>query len=368
MHKIKIAIVGVGNCASSLVQGINHYRNKSEAKIPGVLHSILGPYTIADIDIVAAFDIDKRKIGKDVSEAIFSEPNNTLIFHKNVPFMNVTVVRGPTLDGFAKHMEEFEESIRFVESSEAPVDVVSVLQDTKPDILINYLPVGSQKATEYYADCCLKAGVSLINAIPVFICSEGEYPSKFEEKGLICIGDDIKSQVGATIVHRVLTDLFEKRGIDLKRTYQLNMAGNTDFLNMLNRSRLRTKKISKTEAVQSQLVKPLDKNNIHIGPSDFIPWQKDNKICFIRMEGEQFGGAQMNIDVRLSVEDSPNSAGVMIDLIRCVKLGLDRGLKGYLNDVSAFGFKHPTTQYSDDTACKLLETFINGGKSNEERR
>jgi myo-inositol-1-phosphate synthase len=360
-QKIKIAVVGVGNCASSLIQGIYYYKN-IKGEIPGILHQNIGPYSISDIEVVAAFDIDERKVGRDVSGAIFAKPNNTIIFEKNVPFMNVKVMRGPTLDGFAEHMNEFDEDLRFVESKANPVDVVSILKSTKPDVLINYLPVGSQKATEYYADCCLNAGVSYINAIPVFIASEGPYAAEFEKRGLVCIGDDIKSQVGATIIHRVLTDLFEKRGIKVKRTYQLNMAGNTDFLNMLDRKRLGTKKISKTEAVQSQLKKPLDKNNIHVGPSDFIPWQKDNKICFIRMEGEQFGGVPMNLDLRLSVEDSPNSAGVMIDLIRCVKLAIDRGLRGYQSDISAFGFKHPKIQYTDDEACKRLESFIRGVK------
>ena len=358
---IKIAIVGIGNCASSLIQGLTFYENvKDEREIPGLLNNSIGGYYISDIEIVAAFDVDKRKIGKDVSEAIFQKKNNTTVLCENVKESVVKVLRGPTLDGVSKHMEEYDEDIRFVESDENPVDVVKVLRETKPDILINYLPVGSQKATEYYVNCCLEAGVSFINAIPVFISSKDEYAKMFEDAGLVCVGDDIKAQIGATITHRVLTNLFSKRGVKLKRTYQLNTGGNTDFLNMLDRKRLSFKKISKTEAVQSQLGQPLHWKNIHIGPSDFIPWQKDNKICFIRMEGEQFGSVPMNLEMRLSVEDSPNSAGVMIDAIRCTKLAIDRGIKGYLKEISAFGFKHPAIQYSDDKAFKMLDEFIKG--------
>lgn len=355
---IKIAIVGIGNCASSLIQGIYNYKNVNEDKCIGLLNYKIGEYKPDDVSVVAAFDIDERKVGKDISEAIFEKPNNTKTFCKNVPPIGTKVIRGPTFDGFPKHMDNYDENIRFKESSEKPVDVVKILKETKPDILINYLPVGSQKATEYYVNCCLEAGVSLINAIPVFICSEDKFIKKFEEKGLVCVGDDIKAQLGATIVHRYLTNLFEKRGVKLNRTYQLNTGGNTDFLNMLERKRLDSKKISKTSAVQSQLKKPLNEMNIHIGPSDFVPWQKDNKICFIRMEGELFGGVPMNIDLRLSVEDSPNSAGVMIDAIRCTKLALDKNLKGYLKEISAFGFKHPKIQYTDDNAFQLVREFI----------
>lgn len=353
---IKIAIVGIGNCASSLIQGIYNY-NKHNNFI-GLLNPKIGKYRPGDIKVVAAFDIDERKIGKDVSEAIFEKPNNTKIFYKDIPNIGTTVVRGPTLDGFPKHMTDYDENIRFKESKDKPVDVVKILKETKPDILINYLPVGSQKATEYYVNCCLEAGVSLINAIPVFICSEDKFIKKFEEKGLVCVGDDIKAQLGATIVHRYLTNLFEKRGVKLNKTYQLNTGGNTDFLNMLERKRLDSKKNSKTLAVQSQLKNPLKEKNIHIGPSDFVPWQKDNKICFIRMEGELFGGVPMNLDLKLSVEDSPNSAGVMIDTIRCTKLALDNNLKGYLEEISAFGFKHPKIQYTDDEAFDLFSQFI----------
>ncbi len=358
MNTIKIAIAGIGNCASSLVQGIFLGKQVPD-NIKGLLHQKIGGYSVSDIEIVTAFDIDSRKVGKDLSEAIFSHPNNTLVFNKNIPKINVRVDRSPTLDGFSEHMLEYPEEIRFIESPEPAVDVTAILAKTKPDILINYLPVGSQKASEYFANCCLEAGVSFINCIPVFICSTSEYASKFKEQNLVCAGDDVKSQVGATIIHRTLTNLFEKRGVKLNRTYQLNTGGNTDFLNMLERKRLKSKKISKTEAVQSQLETPLDQKDIHVGPSDFVPWQKDNKLCFIRMEGELFGGAPITLDLKLSVEDSPNSAGVIIDVIRCVKLALDRKEFGYLESVSAFAFKHPAKQFSDDKTFRLIEQFIN---------
>lgn len=354
--KIKIAIVGIGNCASSLIQGIYFYKNKKN--IPGLLHDKIGNYKIDDIEIVTAFDIDERKTGKDISEAIFQKPNNTKILFKEIPKTGIKVLRGPTLDGFPKHMEKFPEEDRFKESKEKAVDAAKILKQTKPDLLINYLPVGSKKATKYYVDSCLKANVSFINAIPVFICSEEKYINKFKVKNLVCLGDDIKSQIGATIVHRVLTNLFVKRGVKLNRTYQLNFGGNTDFLNMLDRNRLETKKISKTGAVQSQLKSQLSSKNIHIGPSDYIPWLKDNKICQIRMEGEQFGGNILEIDLKLSVEDSPNSAGVMIDAIRCAKIALDKKISGYLEEISAFAFKHPKTQFTDDESFMRIEEFI----------
>jgi len=356
MRKIKIAIAGIGNCASSLIQGISYF--KDNGRINGLLHEKIGNYLPSDIEVVAAFDIDKRKVGKDLSEAIFTEPNNTLVFQKIIPKSGVIVKRGPTLDGFAEHMNNYPKNQRFIESKENPVNVVEVLKKTRPDFFINYLPVGSQKATEFYVNSCIKAGVSFINAMPVFICSEDKYIKRFEENNLICIGDDIKAQIGATIIHRVLTNLFKERGIKLNKTYQINFGGNTDFLNMLDRDRLGSKKISKTEAVQSQLNKKLESENIHIGPSDFIPWLKDNKICQIRMEGENFGGAPVKIDLKLSVEDSPNSAGIMIDAIRVSKLALDKGMKGYLNEISAFSFKHPRNQYSDAVAFEKLKEFI----------
>lgn len=356
MAKIKIAIAGIGNCASSLIQGIYYYKNKKNTF--GLLHDKIGGYKINDIKIVAAFDIDERKVGRDLSEAIFQKPNNTKIFFNKISKIGVKVLRGPTLDGLPNHMKEFPEEIRFKESNQNPVNVAEILRKTKPDILINYLPVGSEKATKYYVDACLETGVSFINAIPVFICSKEEYSKKFKERGLVCLGDDIKAQIGATITHRILTNLFEKRGVKLKKTYQLNFGGNTDFINMLERKRLGSKKISKTESIQSQLKSPLDEENIHIGPSDFIPWLKDNKICQIRMEGEQFGENPVEIDLKLSVEDSPNSAGVMIDAIRCAKLALDRRLSGYLEEISAFAFKYPRKQFTDDEAFQRVENFI----------
>lgn len=355
MKKIKVAIVGVGNCASSLIQGIYYYKNK-KTNI-GLLHPLIGSYSPSDIEIVTAFDIDARKVGKDISDAIFALPNNTKVFYPKVPKLNIKVLRGPTEDGFSQSLLDYNEKIRFVESKEKPVDVIEVLKKIKPDVLINYLPVGSKKATKYYAECCLEAGVSFINAIPVFIASDKEWASKFSKNNIICVGDDIKSQLGATIIHRVLTNLFEKRGVKITNTYQLNVGGNTDFLNMLDKDRLKSKKVSKTESVQSQLKHPLNAENIHIGPSDFVPWLKDNKICFIRIEGEGFGEVPIELDLKLSVEDSPNSAGEMIDVIRLVKLGLESGYKGYL-DISAFYFKHPLKQLGDEEAYKIVNEYI----------
>lgn len=358
-NKIKIAIAGIGNCASSLLQGIYHYRNiDSNKPVPGILHTKLGIYEIKDIEIVAAFDIDSRKVGKDVSEAIYANPNNTIKIEKQIPLTNVIVQRGPTFDGFPKHMLDYPENERFVESKEEPVNVAEVLKNSKPDILICYLPVGSQKAVEYYANACIEAKVAFVNAMPVFICSDKKWSKKFYNAGIICAGDDIKAQIGATITHRILAHLFESRGVKLLRTYQLNFGGNTDFLNMIERERLGSKKISKTEAVQSQLKKPLSSNNIHIGPSDYVPWQKDQKICYIRMEGEKFGEAPVIIELRLSVEDSPNSAGVMVDLIRAVKIAIDRKLKGPVNEICSFAFKHPPIQLTDEEAIRNLEIFI----------
>ena len=359
---IKIAIVGIGNCASSLIQGISYCKSIGEKNVPGLLNDIIGGYKPSDIKVVAAFDIDKRKVGMELSKAIFQKPNNTKIFNKSVENTKVIVQMAPTLDGFPKHMLEYEEDLRYVESEKKPVDIAKVLKETKPDMLINYLPVGSQMATENVVNACLEANGNFINAIPVFIASDPKYIKKFEERGLICIGDDVKSQVGATITHRALANMFTKRGVELKSTYQLNTGGNTDFMNLSDKTRLKQKNISKTEAVQSQLVKPLDKNNIHISPSAFIPWLKDNKVSFMRLEGENFGGIPMNIEVRLSVEDSPNSAGIMVDMIRCVKLAMDRGIKGNLEMVSAFGFKRPLKQYTDDEAYVGLMKFISEKK------
>jgi myo-inositol-1-phosphate synthase len=354
--KVKVAIVGVGNCASSLVQGLYFYKDTNS--VTGLLHKDIGGYRPGDIEIVAAFDIDERKVGRDIAEAIFAKPNNTKVFQSEVPNHGIKVLRGPTLDGYPEHFNHYDGNIRPIESKDGVADVKKVLEQVKPDILINYLPVGSQKATEYYAQACLDTGVSFINAIPVFICSKEDWSTQFAEKGLVCAGDDIKSQIGATVIHRTLVNLFEKRGVNLKKTYQLNIGGNTDFLNMIEESRLLNKRISKTEAVQSQLSTRLDKENIHVGPSDFVEQLKDNKVCYINMEGKGFGDIPITLEIKLSVEDSPNSAGVMIDVIRASKCALDKGMKGYLSEISSFAFKHPQQQVTDDEAAKALEDFI----------
>ena len=318
-----------------------------------------------DIEVVAAFDIDKRKVGKDISEAIFELPNCTIVFCKDVPKAGVRVRMGRFLDGFSDHMKNYDDKQTFVISDEQEAseeDVINVLKESGAEILINYLPVGSEEATKFYAKCALESGVAFINNMPVFIASNPEWAEKFKAKSLPIIGDDIKAQVGATITHRVLADLFSKRGAKIERTYQLNTGGNTDFLNMLNRDRLASKKVSKTEAVQSVLAERLDDDNIHIGPSDYVPWQKDNKICFLRIEGKLFGDVPMNLELRLSVEDSPNSGGVSIDAIRFCKLALERGQGGILYGPSAFLMKHPPKQFTDDEAYKLTEEFIAGRK------
>jgi myo-inositol-1-phosphate synthase len=360
--EIRIAIAGVGNCASSLIQGLFYYKDvtSNDELVPGLMHNVLGGYKISDIKPVAAFDIDKRKVGKDLSEAIFAKPNCTKVFCSDIPKLNVKVMRGPTLDGVAEHMKDYPEDRTFVISDEKPVDVAKVLKESKAEILINYMPVGSEEATKYYAECALKAGCAFINCMPVFIASNNEWAKKFESKGLPVIGDDIKSQIGATIVHRVLTKLFSDRGVKIERTYQLNTGGNTDFLNMLARSRLKSKKISKTESVQSQLPVRLKDENIHIGPSDYVPWQKDNKVCFIRIEGRKFGDVPVELELRLSVEDSPNSAGIVIDAIRCAKLAMDRCIGGALISPSAYFMKHPPQQFPDSVAKQMVEEFIKG--------
>lgn len=366
MKKIKIAIIGIGNCTSSLVQGIEFYKNKNAKDAIGLMHWDIGGYTPGDIEVVAAFDIDKRKVGKDVSEAIFELPNCTTVFCKDVPKMGVTVKMGKILDGFSDHMKNYDDKQIFVISDEQEAseeDIINVLKESGAEILLNYLPVGSEEATKFYVKCALESGVAFINNMPVFIASNPEWAEKFKAKGLPIIGDDIKAQVGATIIHRVLADLFNKRGAKIERTYQLNTGGNTDFLNMLNRDRLASKKVSKTEAVQSVLSERLDDDNIHIGPSDYVAWQKDNKICFLRIEGKLFGDVPMNLELRLSVEDSPNSGGVSIDAIRFCKLALERGQGGILYGPSAFLMKHPPKQFTDDEAYKLTEEFISG-KSN----
>ena len=364
MDKIKIAIVGVGNCASSLIQGIAYYKNKKEKDVTGLMHWDIGGFKPSDIEVVAAFEIDKRKVGKDVSEAIFALPNCTAVFFKEVHQMGVRVCMGRILDGFPDHMAKYDEKYRFVLSDEkepSKEDCIDILKKSGAEILLNYLPVGSEKAARFYAECALEAGIALINNMPVFIVSDSKWAKRFEEKNIPIIGDDIKAQLGATITHRILAELFKKRGVKLERTYQLNTGGNTDFLNMLNKYRLISKRLSKTEAVQSVLEeKRLDSENIHIGPSDYVPWQKDNKVAFIRMEGRLFGDVPMNLELRLSVEDSPNSAGIVIDAIRCCHLALKRGKGGVLYSPSAYFMKHPPRQFSDDEAYQMTEEFIKG--------
>ncbi len=361
MPKINIAIVGIGNCASALVQGINYYKQKTADDAIGLMHWDIGGYTPDAIKVAAAFDIDRRKVGLDVHQAIFAPPNCTQKFCNEMPDSGTIVQMGCILDGISDHMADYEAHRTFAPSNAPQPDqdkVVRILREVKADVMLNYLPVGSEEATRFYAACALAAGVAFINNIPVFIASDKEWAQKFSHHNIPIIGDDIKSQLGATITHRVLTDMFKKRGVRLDRTYQLNTGGNTDFLNMLNRSRLSSKKISKTEAVQSVTAHRLDNDNIHIGPSDYVPWQNDNKVCFIRMEGRLFGDVPMNLEMRLSVEDSPNSAGVAIDAIRCAKLALDRKIGGVLEAPSAYFCKHPARQYTDDEAFQMIENFI----------
>ncbi|MGZ7159862.1 MAG: inositol-3-phosphate synthase [Methanobacterium sp.] len=360
MGKIKIAVVGIGNCASSLIQGIHYYKGKDSKDSVGLMHLDIGGFKPSDIEVVAAFDIDKRKVGKDISEAIFSKPNCTTVFCGEIEETGVKVSMGKVLDGIAPHMNNYDDDYTFLIADEEESDIVHILRDSGAEILINYLPVGSEKAAKFYAQCALDAGIAFINSMPVFIVSDNEWARKFEEKGIPIIGDDIKAQIGATITHRTLANLFRERGVKLERTYQLNTGGNTDFLNMLNRERLDSKKESKTEAVQSVLAERLDDPDIHIGPSDYVPWQKDNKLCFLRMEGKTFGDVPMNIELRLSVEDSPNSAGCVIDAIRCCKLALQRGTGGQLTSISAYIMKHPPEQFKDEKAYDMVNEFIDG--------
>ncbi len=356
MDKIRVAIIGAGNCASALIQGVHYYRNAKETDfIPGIMHVNLGGYHIRDIEFVAAFDIDKKKVGKDLSKAIFTYPNNTTKF-SDVPHLNVKVSRGMTHDGLGKYLSQI-----IKKAPGATSDVVGILKETKTDVVINYLPVGSEEATKWYVELVLEAGCAFINCIPVFIASEKYWQKRFEKKNLPIIGDDIKSQVGATILHRTLTNLYLDRGMPIERTYQLNTGGNTDFLNMLERERLASKKISKTNAVTSQIrARGLDihPDNVHVGPSDYVPWQKDNKICFLRIESRHFGDVPTYLDCRLSVEDSPNSAGVVIDAIRCCKLALDNKLSGALYGPSSYFMKTPPQQYTDTEARERTEKFI----------
>ena len=361
MKTIRLAIAGVGNCASSLLQGIEYYHTHSSAETAGLLHPVIGGYRLEDVHVVAAFDVDRRKVGKPLEQAIFAQPQCTTIFQSELPAYGVTVQMGPVLDGVAVHMNDYPEAQAFRVADEEPCDVAEVMRETGAEILVCYLPVGSEKAVRHYAQACLNAGVAFVNCVPVFIASDPQWSKRFRERNIPIVGDDIKSQLGATIVHRILARLMSDRGVKLRRTYQLNTGGNTDFLNMIEQHRLKFKRISKTESVQSQLDEPLAKENIHIGPSDYVPWQKDNKICFVRMEWDGFGNVPMNLELRLSVEDSPNSAGVVIDAIRCAKLALDREIGGPLQEISAVCMKHPPKQFRDSVARDLLEQWIDGG-------
>ena len=353
MGKINVAIIGAGNCASSLIQGVHYYRNAREDEfVPGLMHVNLGGYHISDINFVAAFDIDKNKVGKDLAEAIFTKPNNTFTFCE-VPPLGVKVDRGMTHDGLGKYLSQM------IQKAPGPTaDIVKILKDTKTDVVINYLPVGSEEATKWYIEQILEAGCGFVNCIPVFIAKEKYWQKRFADKGLPIIGDDIKSQVGATITHRMLARLFRDRGVKLEHTYQLNFGGNTDFYNMLERERLESKKISKTNSVTSQLDYEMNPDDIHVGPSDYVPWLKDRKYCHIKMEGRTFGDVPLVIDMKMEVWDSPNSAGVVIDALRCCKLALDNGLKGELRAPSSYFMKSPPVQYTDDEARRMVEDFI----------
>jgi myo-inositol-1-phosphate synthase len=353
--KVRVAIVGVGNCSSSLVQGVYYYRNaKDDESVPGLMHVRLGGYHISDIEFTAGFDIDINKVGKDLAEAIYAPPNNTYKF-ADVPKLGVPVYRGMTHDGLGKYLS------KIITKAPGPTaDIVKILKDTKTDVVISYLPVGSEMATKWYVEQVLEAGCAFVNCIPVFIAREKYWQQRFEERGLPIIGDDIKSQVGATITHRVLTRLFADRGVRLDRTYQLNFGGNTDFMNMLERERLESKKISKTNAVTSQLPYELAPDNVHVGPSDYVPWLTDRKFCYIQMEGTTFGDVPLKVEAKLEVWDSPNSAGVVIDAVRCAKLALDRGLKGALVGPSSYFMKSPPKQFTDSVARQKVEDFIAG--------
>ena len=353
--RLRLAIAGVGNCASSLVQGIEFYKDADpDERVPGLMHVVLGGYHINQIDLVAAFDVDATKVGLDLSKAIDAGMNNTIKFAE-VPNLGVTVLRGPTLDGFGEYYTQECE-----ESPAEPVDVAQALRDTKADVLVSYLPVGSEEAQRFYAQACLDAGVGFVNAIPVFIASDPEWAAKFEAANLPIVGDDIKSQVGATITHRMLARLFEDRGTSIDRTYQLNFGGNMDFKNMLERTRLESKKISKTQSVTSQIDQGMSSDSVHIGPSDHVPWLNDRKWAYIRLEGRNFGDVPLNIELKLEVWDSPNSAGVIIDAVRCCKLALDRGIGGPLDGPSSYFMKSPAVQHHDDEARDLVEAFIRG--------
>lgn len=360
MSKIRIAIAGVGNCASSLLQGLEYYRNHPDHDVAGLMHPRIGRWGVGDVEIVAAFDVDSRKVGQPVEQAIFAKPNCAKVFQPLQPVSNVIVEMGPVLDGVAQHMAEHPDDQAFRVADLEPVSIAQRLRETGAEVLICYLPVGSEQAVRHYAEACLAARVGMVNCMPVFIASDPSWAARFREAGVPIIGDDIKSQLGATITHRALTRLFGDRGVKIDRTYQLNVGGNTDFLNMLERSRLRSKKTSKTESVQSQLDRRLDDTAIHIGPSDYIPWHRDRKVAFIRMEGRGFGDMPMELELRLSVEDSPNSAGVVIDALRCVRLGLDRGIGGPLEGPAAYYMKSPPVQLRDSVARDRCDAFIHG--------
>jgi myo-inositol-1-phosphate synthase len=358
--KVRVAIIGVGNCASSFIQGVQFYRNAKETeRVPGLMHVNLGGYHISDIEFTAAFDVVDTKVGKDLSEAIFAFPNNTFKF-SDVPNLNVPVYRGMTHDGLGKYLSQI-----LTKAPGPTADIVKILKETKTDVVVSYLPVGSEMATKWYAEQILDAGCAMVNAIPVFIASSEYWGSRFKQRGLPIIGDDIKSQVGATIVHRMLTSLFVDRGVRLDRTYQLNFGGNTDFMNMLERERLESKKISKTNSVQSQLPTPLSPDNIHVGPSDYVPWLTDRKWCYIRMEGTTFGEVPLNLETKLEVWDSPNSAGVIIDAVRCAKIALDRGMSGPLIGPSSYFMKSPPKQFRDSVCKEMVEAFIHGEQTEQ---
>ncbi|MEU6716953.1 inositol-3-phosphate synthase [Nonomuraea sp. NPDC046802] len=355
MGSVRVAIVGVGNCASSLVQGVHYYKDADpDIRVPGLMHVKFGDYHVGDVEFVAAFDVDAKKVGRDLSEAIVASENNTIKI-ADVPPTGVTVQRGHTFDGLGEYYREIIE-----ESDEAPVDVVQVLRDNQVDVLVSYLPVGSEEADRFYAQCAIDAGVAFVNALPVFIASDPVWAEKFTKAGVPIVGDDIKSQVGATITHRVMAKLFEDRGVELLRTYQLNFGGNMDFMNMLERTRLQSKKISKTQSVTSQIPHEMGKADVHIGPSDHVPWLDDRKFAYVRLEGRSFGDTPLSLEYKLEVWDSPNSAGIIIDAVRAAKIALDRGIGGPILSASSYFMKSPPEQYSDDDARDYVEKFIRG--------
>jgi myo-inositol-1-phosphate synthase len=355
MGSVRVAIVGVGNCASSLVQGVENYKDADPAsRVPGLMHVQFGPYHVSDVEFVAAFDVDAKKVGRDIAEAIVASENNTIKIC-DVPPTGVTVQRGPTMDGLGEYYQEI-----ITESDEQPVDVVAALRESQADVLVSYLPVGSEQADRYYAQCAIDGGVAFVNALPVFIASDPQWARKFAEAGVPIIGDDIKSQVGATITHRVLAKLFEDRGVELLRTYQLNFGGNMDFMNMLERKRLQSKKVSKTQSVTSQIPHEMEKAAVHIGPSDHVPWLDDRKWAYVRLEGRAFGDVPLNMEYKLEVWDSPNSAGVIIDAVRAAKIAKDRGIGGPVLSAASYFMKSPPEQYGDDVCRDLVEKFIHG--------